>query len=319
MEKYTLRLAEVLFNLSKLAVVATLFLSLMLFFGGKLYILELLSHFRLQLFAVSILTFLILLIERKKIFLSLASVSLLINSIYILPWYISNTNKTQALNVHSSIKIIHSNVYTANENVIGFTDFINKEAPDIVVLQEVNQRWEQGLKSLKALYPYHIFSTREDNFGIALLSKLPLQQPEVRYWEDEGIPSIETLIHMNDKVIRLITTHPLPPINGEYFSSRNKQLLHIAKHIQKKPDSTILIGDLNVSMWSDYYLELENLSGLKNTRKGFGILPSWPSKVPILKIPIDHCLVGSNFSIVSTRLGENTGSDHLPLIVELKI
>jgi endonuclease/exonuclease/phosphatase family metal-dependent hydrolase len=72
-------------------------------------------------------------------------------------------------------------------------------------------------------------------------------------------------------------------------------------------------------MWSPYYSQLMRDSGLMNARKGFGVLPTWPSHVPFLKIPLDHCLVSADISAAHIRTAEAIGSDHLPLIVDLAV
>ncbi len=57
-------------------------------------------------------------------------------------------------------------------------------------------------------------------------------------------------------------------------------------------------------MWSPYYQKLEQKTRLRNSRLGFGILPTWPAKKignsivfdilsRFFQIPIDHCLISS--------------------------
>lgn len=71
-------------------------------------------------------------------------------------------------------------------------------------------------------------------------------------------------------------------------------------------------------MWSPSYKRFVKGSGLKNVRKGFGVLPSWPTFLPVGGIPIDHCLV-RGLSVESVELGQTVGSDHYPLFVSLSL
>jgi endonuclease/exonuclease/phosphatase (EEP) superfamily protein YafD len=87
------------------------------------------------------------------------------------------------------------------------------------------------------------------------------------------------------------------------------------------PEPKICVGDLNASLWSPVYLDFAKQTKLTNVRQGFGLLPTWPTFMGFnwLMIPIDHCLVSSDICVVNAQTGERIGSDHLPLIVELKI
>nr|WP_094673053.1 hypothetical protein [Hydrocoleum sp. CS-953] len=77
-----------------------------------------------------------------------------------------------------------------------------------------------------------------------------------------------------------------------------------------------MAGDLNTTMWSPYYQKLEQKTGLRNSRLGFGILPSWPAKgfshsivfyilSRFFQIPIDHCLISSEIKVVNVETKAN--------------
>jgi endonuclease/exonuclease/phosphatase (EEP) superfamily protein YafD len=70
-------------------------------------------------------------------------------------------------------------------------------------------------------------------------------------------------------------------------------------------------------MWSSTYRALEDSTGLRNSRRGFGVMPSWPVFLPVAMIPLDHCLVADRVDVLETKLGEDIGSDHRPLLVQL--
>ena len=86
---------------------------------------------------------------------------------------------------------------------------------------------------------------------------------------------------------------------------------------QKHP--VLLLGDLNTTPWSFHFQHLLKESGLKNSMKGFGHQPSWPSNIPFLRIPLDHVLHSEEITIHNRMIGRNIGSDHLPVIVDFSI
>ena len=93
----------------------------------------------------------------------------------------------------------------------------------------------------------------------------------------------------------------------------------MSTYIKLLPNPKIVVGDLNVTMWSPYFTELLEESNLLNARKGYGVVASWPTQFPPLMIPIDHCLTSPDIQVKEIRLLGNIGSDHLPIMLRLVI
>ena len=70
-------------------------------------------------------------------------------------------------------------------------------------------------------------------------------------------------------------------------------------------------------MSSPFYKNIVKSGKLRNARSGFGILPTWPTFMPLVYIPIDHLLVSKEIGVLKVRTGRNIGSDRLPLITDL--
>jgi endonuclease/exonuclease/phosphatase (EEP) superfamily protein YafD len=88
---------------------------------------------------------------------------------------------------------------------------------------------------------------------------------------------------------------------------------------RKRTGALVLLGDLNTTSWSPHFRDLINTAGLKDSRAGFGIQPTWPAGTPPLWIPLDHCLVSPEIKVHDRRVGPNVGSDHFPVIVEFSL
>ena len=58
--------------------------------------------------------------------------------------------------------------------------------------------------------------------------------------------------------------------------------------------------------------------GCTTAALGHGLAPHWPSQFAPLGIRIDHCLVIAQWRSVRVRLGPSLGSDHLPLMADLR-
>ena len=101
---------------------------------------------------------------------------------------------------------------------------IGEVDPDLVVLEEVSGKWMRDLAATIARYPYTRLEPREDNFGIALLSRFPLVESRVVMIGDAGVPSIVAEVQTPQGRCTVVATHPFPPVNAECSAYRNGQL-----------------------------------------------------------------------------------------------
>ena len=130
-----------------------------------------------------------------------------------------------------SLKVIAVNVLSSNQNYQQLQDFIKKEQPDILVLQEVTPVWITQSKDDLKNFPYQLEQPQNDNFGIAFYSKIPMENIEIEYFNDRKIPSIVTNFEWQNESITFVATHPVPPINTTYFDLRNEQFQRLANYL----------------------------------------------------------------------------------------
>jgi endonuclease/exonuclease/phosphatase (EEP) superfamily protein YafD len=312
------RIQEVVKDKTRMIAWLTLFFSLAGYLGGVHWLLELTCHFRIQFLVVSAWCLVVLALLRDLRGSLVGLLCVILNGAVILPWYLGRPDpspNTQA----SNLRLLLSNVLTSNRRSASLIRLVQLEQPDVLVLEEVNRRWMQELAPLSALLPYSKVMPRRDNFGIAVLSRLPIVRAPELTLGSGGVPTLLADVDLDGQTISILATHPLPPGSRETFQQRNSQLAAIGALARQSSIPVILAGDLNMTMWSPYYSRLVHASGLVSARKGFGVLPTWPTQLPVLKIPLDHCLVSPDIGVVQIRTARAIGSDHLPLIVDLAI
>ena len=170
-------------------------------------------------------------------------------------------------------------------------------------------------------YPYYIEKAREDNFGIALLSRFNIKNQTLLDYNYKYPPFIISEIMIGEHWIPLIFLHALPPSKLFFYKNRNDQLDIISKTIYNNnwQETLIIIGDLNMTSWSNVFKRFINRHNLIDSRKGFGIHPTWPYEIGSIRITIDHCLVTKNIKVLEHQVGNYIGSDHLPIFVRIGI
>ena len=117
----------------------------------------------------------------------------------------------------------------------------------------------------------------------------------------------------------MLVTHPPPPISARHYRARNAQLNDLTGILHAFDGPWIVAGDFNATPWSADYRRFEGQTGLRNVRRGFGLLPTWPSQLLALGIPIDHVLVSPDFAVTEAKTGPDIGSDHRPVIATLTL
>ena len=216
-----------------------------------------------------------------------------------------------------NLRVALSNVQTGNRQYQKVIDWVHREEPDLLIVQEVNEEWMKHLDALVTEYPHVVAEPREDNFGMAAFSKIPLENTRIETFGDVPVPVITADIGVNGGLVHVIALHTIPP-GSERSQRRDGQLMDAAEHARSQR-LCLLIGDLNTTMWPPIHAAVEQVSGLRNTRRGFGIVPTWPANRNPIMIPLDHCLCSPALGVVACRRGPDVNSDHFPMLFELHV
>jgi len=287
--------------------------TVMSFFGTLGWFLELTTHFRVQ-YAVwlAAMAFILGVLRKFPSALAFAFFSL-VNFSFIAPLFFGRPGPT--LTTAPKLKFLQMNVETENQNYEAVRQLIRAEHPDVVELDEVNAKWVQELQELQFGYSYNVVDPRQDNFGIAVFSRVPWSAVKVLSLGDAGVESVTAKLPLGDQTVSVIFTHPLPPGSPEYTRLRNGQLDAIAGWVIRQHPPVMILGDLNMTPFSPYFQKLLDKTGLTDSSRGYGLQTTWPTQFPFLAVAIDHCLLSPGLIAANRRIGPNVGSDHYPLIV----
>ena len=253
----------------------------------------------------------------------LAAVLALVNLLAILPLYLSPRPPRASTPNNLPRRILFANLWQPNQAHAAVLRLVEQTQPDLILLVESNQRWLSALEPLRSAYPYWASEPREDNYGVALLSRWPIQENASRAFSAAGVPSLVALLDLDGQLLQVVCTHPPPPKSRAETRARDEQMENLATLAAGRKTPLILCGDLNLTPWSPVFWRFTRRSGLADSARGFGVQASWPVgkswMSALLGVPLDHCLVSPEIAILDRRLGPPVGSDHRPLIVDFSI
>jgi endonuclease/exonuclease/phosphatase (EEP) superfamily protein YafD len=301
----------------QLALAGVLFFSLLGFLGSVSRFGELSSHFRLQYFLMAGVVLIVFAGLRHWRWAAAALLCVTLNGALVVPWYFPVATQTKAR--ETNFRVLLSNVHYSNHDYAAVRQLIEREQPDLIILQEAIAHWQQAMKWLEADYPYKRVSVDGAGLETACYSRFSFEDTNASPEQIAEIYGIAARLKTQAWQLSFVTIHPAVPTHSRGFPARNEQLALTAQLLKQMPESKMLIGDLNCSLWSPYFSRLVSDSGLKVARQGFGVVPTWPTFLPPMMIPIDHCLVSPDILVTDCRRGESIGSDHRPLIVDLRI
>ncbi|MET0242426.1 MAG: endonuclease/exonuclease/phosphatase family protein [Flavitalea sp.] len=220
-----------------------------------------------------------------------------------------------------NLRLLIANVYQENRRSPDYHKLIKRCNPDVILMVETNEWWNQQMKSIEEQYPFQLKAPLENTYGMLFYSRFPIDGGEIKYLVKDDIPSIETLVELKSgKKLRLYCLHPEPPVPQENPRSteRDKEILLVAEKSKKSKEPVIVMGDLNDVAWS-YTTELfGKISGLLDPRRGRGFFNSFNAKYFFMRFPLDHIFCSEDFTLTAIGRMPSCGSDHFPMCVNLQ-
>ncbi|NNJ74538.1 MAG: endonuclease/exonuclease/phosphatase family protein [Anderseniella sp.] len=220
----------------------------------------------------------------------------------------------------STLKVLVSNVLQTNTRYELLVDQIEQHQPDIVVVMEVDESWIAALREVTDQFPYKVEVPLDNKYGIALYSKLKIDEDCVNYLVRQGVPSLVTTCRLSTgRKMQFIAVHPEPPMPHEGSVERDAEIVLAGLIAAQEPLPTIITGDLNDVAWSHTTRRFRRISGLLDPRIGRGMYNTFHASIPVLRWPLDHLFHDPAFTVKSLHRLPYVGSDHFPIMFELAL
>lgn len=213
---------------------------------------------------------------------------------------------------------------------------IREIRPDIVALEELNRKQAQHLsEALRNTWP-HQFTFSDGYEGRGVFSQYPFRRQE-ELTISAGRPDALVEVDLGDSVLTMLVGHPRPPkLKGtslEISFGSHRQLLRLAD-MAMAAWPAVLLGDFNMRPDNTIYARMRE-RGLLDAfaESGEGADRTFPVRMakatPVrgrqvrVKTPplfrLDYIWHTPDIRSVATWVGDDTGSDHLPVVSRLAI
>lgn len=285
------------------------------FLGRVSWLGELASHFRAQYFLMLAASTAFLVLSHRPQEAALAAVFALVNGVLVAPVY----GRRVPAPPREVFRALSANLWIHNHAHERVRRFLREANADLIVLQEVTEAWRWALRDVIAEYHCSEAEPFPRGFGVFVLSRTPIERTEVARSGTTVLPSLIVRTRLNGQLVTVIGSHPRSPTSPARTWRRNWQLAQLAGVVQRQDRPVLVMGDLNTTSWSDAFQGFLRATRLRDSRRGFGLQPTWPAQVPWLRIPIDHCLVSSEVVVHRRQVGQRIGSDHLPILVDFSL
>ncbi|GBU13462.1 endonuclease [Enterobacterales bacterium] len=230
--------------------------------------------------------------------------------------------KKSVANGHPRLKIINCNVLMTNRKSVRLLEIVKQQRPDILVLLETDQWWEDQMAPIEADYPHSLKCPLDNLYGMHVYSRLPIFNGKIQFLVADGIPSMHFRVELSsgDHVV-LHCLHPMPPSPTEDDESTNRdgELVAVGHTAARANYPTIVTGDLNDVAWSRTTRLFMKISGLLDPRRGRGMYNTFHAGFPFLRWPLDHVFHSKEFTLIDLQRLPPMGSDHFPIMVELAL
>lgn len=238
---------------------------------------------------------------------------------YTLLWEKQSRQAEQPVTEDTKLKLMVCNVLQTNTDYDKVTDLALEISPDILLTVETNGTWEKALQAaLNEEYPYRMGVPLENLYGMHLFSRIPLQNPQIKYRIKDDIPSIDATITLgNGEEIDLYFLHPMPPSPSEDYAStgRDAELAMVGLEVKEKGRNAIVAGDMNDVAWSHSSRLFQRLSGLMDPRRGRGLFATFHADYWVARWPLDHIFHSEDLALVDLKRLPHIGSDHFPVVI----
>ncbi|NNJ13551.1 hypothetical protein EKD04_024815 [Chloroflexales bacterium ZM16-3] len=232
------------------------------------------------------------------------------------------------------ITVMSLNKLWSNTDTSRLLSAIAQERPDMIGLQEVTPADMAALgPALVSDYPYSAYQRPHapgDAHGSALFSRYPIQR--VALGRRSSNPDLVADLLVHGRPLTVVVAHlaqsnvlrypwgQLGAYASKMFRLRHAQVGQLEQQVAERSAPLVILCDCNMSSTSQLYAQLADVADDSFAEVGWGFGNT--AKLAFIPLPlmrIDYVWHSDDIQAVSAHVGADAGSDHLPVVVTLRV
>ena len=222
------------------------------------------------------------------------------------------------------------NVLYTNRDYDAIVSSIQAASPDVIGFQELTPASAQAIaERLEADYPFGTLQNLEEGRSAGLLSRFPLESAEWFSLPPRDI-ALHTTILMEGRRVHVFVVHLSPnnfftaqatelvPLVNERYGRRAAEVKRLEAQAGSLAEPVLLLCDCNMTDTSDAYAHMHRFLRDSFREVGWGMGHTLhPPQLPIPVQRIDYVWHSAEFIALEAFVGQEGGSDHLPMVAKL--
>jgi endonuclease/exonuclease/phosphatase (EEP) superfamily protein YafD len=218
----------------------------------------------------------------------------------------------------TQLRLLVANVWFPGSHYDRLGALVERDRPDVVGLTELTPEWAEGVEPFLREYRHRLVAAERGSHGVGIYSRVPLRGTRLVTPGGEWPPFARATVDAGGRPLELFVVHA-PGAFGRWRAARHRTFLPEVGGLARAAGPRVLVcGDLNAAPWTRSYRQLRARGRLERADPWRPLEWTFPRWAPPLGTPIDQCLAGAAVH-VSTRVGDDFGSDHLPLLVGVEV
>jgi len=227
------------------------------------------------------------------------------------------------------VRVMTLNLHHLSVGTDAAMALIEREQPDVLCLQEVNQSHTDPVARIARRLPdWQVTRTHE----VAIFSRFPIRERHVHPVPNTGRAMLETVLDIHGKQFAVLNIHMSTASTPQSMFTRGtsrrahlrltaairgqqvRQMLAIA---EQSPYPMIIAGDFNTPPRGIFYRRLRGRFTDAFTRAGWGTGYTFPAKFPVMRI--DYVYANKGFAVMKCRTSTLKASDHYSVVADLML